>query len=344
MPLNPNILALLRQGMTSDQRSNAPQGLDPNLEMILQGMGMMPRRLDMQGRPIVGGVENPSTMDQHYARQNNPDAMRQRYSAPTFAMAPNDPNRMAPATPLPSQGKIVAHQPVSGLPGQVGPAYSTQMTPINMYPSPTEGDAMDSVRRQYRQTMQQGRVQTQQAPAEWQGAPAPAMPQWQGPPMPDARTQMQNFQTSGTRTLDVGNPFVPSASPTPAQSTMDLREAQMPPNSSIPATQPVAQTPSIPEWQGAPYVNPVAKHLSQLGASALQQYPMLNAFAPPIPQSAPPRVDTSAGSVFDMLRKRSQGALGNAQAAFGSLAPPRPTPSPKGSVWDQLRRQGNFGR
>ena len=117
----------------------------------------------MQGRPIVGGVENPSNMDQHYARQGNAEAMRQRYSAPTFAMGPNDPNRRAPATPLPPQGAITARQPVTGLPGQVGPAYSMTQTPINMFPSPEEGDAMDMVRKQYRQTMQQGRT----SPIPW---------------------------------------------------------------------------------------------------------------------------------------------------------------------------------
>ena len=191
--------------------------------------------------------------------------------------------------------------------------------------------------------------------SQGQGLPAPQAPQWQGPPVPDARTVMQNFQKSGTRSLDLGTPTsssVPLGSMDtweqqmpqnpPQQNPMDVWASQMPQNPPIVPQAP--PTPSPAEWQGPTYVNPVAQHLSQLGASALQQFPLLGAFAPPITQEPYTRVDTSPGTVFDMLRQRGQGVVSGAQQAFGALAPPRPTPSVKGPMWEALRRKGAFGR
>lgn len=136
------LMALMGRGQQPTQTSGSPQ-LDPNLSMLMQAMGMMPRRLDTQGRPIVPGQENPSLMDQHYARQANPQAMQDRYSAPTFAMGPARVDK--------GSAPIVAHQPVTGLPGQVGPAYSVNRTPVNMSPTPEEVASMQGYRDQIKQ-------------------------------------------------------------------------------------------------------------------------------------------------------------------------------------------------
>jgi len=125
------------------QQPQQPAGVGPNLALVMEAMGMMPRQMDTQGRPIVAGQQNPSLMDQHYARQANPQAMRDRYSSPTFAMGP--------ARVDGGQAPITAHQPVTGLPGQVGPAYSLQQTPINMQPTSEEIASMQGVRQQVQQ-------------------------------------------------------------------------------------------------------------------------------------------------------------------------------------------------
>ena len=287
MPLNPNILALLRQTQTSGNSQPTDQGVNPNLEMILQAMGMMPRQLDLQGRPILSGVKNPSTMDQHYARQSNPEAMKDRYSSPTFAMGPNDPNRMAPATKLPGQGQIVAHQPISGLPGQVGPAYGTQMTPINMSPSADENAAMDAVRQQYRKTMFPAKTQTVSPSAVLQGQ-MPTAPQTQ---------QRQAPQTPGVRVL----PPAP-AQPSVPTGTMDTWAQQMPQNppqqnpmdvwaSQMPQNPPVAsQAPVVPSLTNG---NPVLHPLQQQGAAFMQQYPLLSQAVPGV--TYPLTIPTSDG-------------------------------------------------
>jgi len=268
MPFNPNILALLRQTQTSGNAQPTDQGVNPNLEMILQAMGMMPRQLDLQGRPILSGVKNPSTMDQHYARQANPEAMKDRYSSPTFAMGPNDPNRMAPATKLPGQGQIVAHQPISGLPGQVGPAYGTQMTPINMSPSADENAAMDAVRQQYRKTM----FPTQTSPTN----PVPTLPQpqvspvsqttQQAPsPVPSIKEEAQELLRQGVAQWDAGQrPVLP---PPMIAGMPDLsgqiREGNPWASSTLP------QPPDITQ-------NPMWKLLRQRGQQFQQQFPLIN--------------------------------------------------------------------
>ena len=131
------LMSLMNRGQSQPQPQQ-PTGIDPNLALLLQGMGMAPRHLDTQGRPIVPGQTNPSLLDQHYARQANPQAMRDRYSSGTFAQGPARVDN--------GQAPVVARQPVTGLPGQVGPAYSLQQTPINMSPTPSENADMQSYR------------------------------------------------------------------------------------------------------------------------------------------------------------------------------------------------------
>jgi len=182
--MNYNIQTLLRSLNNQQQSPQGPQGIDPNLALVMQAMGMMPRQMDTQGRPIIPGQENPSLMDQHYARQRNPGAMADRYGAPQFSQGP--------ARVQGPQQQVTARQPIEGLPGQVGPAMGLRQTPINMSPTGEERASMqgyrDAMKKALMPPTQQSVVPPRVAqtpmtavPPAWQG-PIQGPPEWQGPP------------------------------------------------------------------------------------------------------------------------------------------------------------------
>ncbi len=192
--MNYNIQTLLRS-LGNQQPQSGPQGIDPNLALVMQAMGMMPKQMDTQGRPIIPGQQNPSLMDQHYARQQNPGAMADRYGAQMFSQGP--------ARVQGPQQQVTARQPIEGLPGQVGPAMGLRQTPVNMSPTADEQASMQG----YRDAMKQALMPPTQAsrgPAAPQGPPAPQMPAWQGPPMPDARQEAGNISDVARRQWEAG--------------------------------------------------------------------------------------------------------------------------------------------